>query len=232
MGAFHSVFEETVQIDTGLGSIVGAFACPERAWGAVVFADGCGSDGHPLRDVYLAESLQQLGLATLEVDLLRLLEEDVDTCISKRRFDFRLMSARLHAATDWVNQNSQCIDGDFRIGYVATCLSAAAAIRAAAQRTDIAAVVSCGGRPDMAGGELSHVEAATLMIVRDAEDDGLLLETNQAAYEQLTDAFRREIAVLPSTLDDFAAREEASQLIQQWFVRYLGAASSRIRKPR
>jgi putative phosphoribosyl transferase len=232
MATFHSVFEESVRIDTGLGSIVGAFGCPERAWGAVVFADGCGSDGHPLRDAYLAETLQQLGLATLEVDLLRLAEETCERCISKRSFDFRLMSARLHTATDWLNQNSECIEGDFRIGYVGTSLGAAAALRAAAQRTDVEAVVSCGGRPDMAGRELSHVKAATLMIV---DDDPLLIESNQAAYEQLTQTFRREVTVLHEPADRFdqqSVRDEASQLIRRWFVRYLGAAASRIRKPR
>lgn len=230
MSTFHSVFEETVQINTGLGEIVGTLGCPERAWGAVIFADGCGSAGHPLRDPSLAESLQQLGLATLEVDLLRLAGENNERSIATRSFDFRLMSGRLQAATDWVNRNCDGIDGEFRIGYVGTSLGAAAAMRAAAQRSDVAAVVSCGGRPDMAGGELRRVKAATLLIVDDHE---MLIEANRLAYDQLTRAYRREVVVLHAHANDTDGMlDEASELMRRWFVRYLGAAANRVRRGR
>jgi dienelactone hydrolase len=231
MSIYNSVFEETVHIDTGLGSMLGYFSVPERAWGAVVFADGCGSEGHELRDPELADSLLDLGLATLTVDLLKLADDESDTCLSKRRFDFRLMTSRLHSATDWVNANCQFADRDFRIGYVGTSLGAAAALRAAAQRSDVAAVVSCGGRPDLAGDELRYVTAATLMIVGDLDD--ALIEANQLAYEHLTLAYRREVAIIPQAtraFDENEAMADTSKQIRQWFVRYLGAASNRMRQ--
>jgi dienelactone hydrolase len=231
MSIYNSVFEETVRIDTGLGSVLGFLSVPERAWGAVIFADGCGSEGHELRDPDLDDALQDLGLATLTVDLLKLADDESDTCISKRRLDFRLMTARLHSATDWLNENCRCTDHDFRIGYVGTSLGAAAALRAAAQRSDVAAVVSCGGRPDLAGDELSYVTAATLMIVGDVDDS--LIEANQLAYEHLTRAYRREVAIVRQATQEFDENEamaDTSRQIRQWFVRYLGAASNRMRQ--
>jgi len=230
MMTFHSIFDETVRIDTGLGEILGNLSVPERAWGAVVFADGCGTDKHYLRDPYLAESLQDLGFATLGVDLLTLADEDSAGSMSRRRFDFRVMTARLHAATDWLNQHCDFAHADVRIGYVGTSLGAAAALRAAAQRSDTAAVVSVGGQPDMAGNELLHVSAATLMIV--GELDQLLIDSNRTAYEQLTKAYRREVAIIPRStqyFDEHGEAETVSHLIRRWFVRYLGAATCRKR---
>jgi len=233
MATIHSVFEDTVRIDTGLGIIFGTLAIPERAWGAVILADGTGSDRHHPHDESMAAVLQDLGLATLVIDLLTTDEEDADESVSKRRLDFRLLTERLNVATDWLRQNCECAGKDFRIGYVGTSLGAIAALRAAADRADVAAVISCGGRPDWAGDALPHVTAATLLVA--GELDLTMLESNYAAYDRLERAYRREVAVIPQVADLFeepGALDQVSQLASRWFVRYLGASANRVQQNR
>lgn len=232
MTTIHSVFEETVHIDTGLGTVYGTLAIPERAWGAVIFADGTGSDQYHPQNECIAAALQDLGLATLVIDLLTTDEEEADESVSRRRLDFRLLTERLNVATDWIRDSSVCAEQDFRIGYVGTSLGAIAALRATADRSDIAAVVSCGGRPDWAGDALPHVTAPTLLVV--GELDLTMIESNYAAYDQLQRAYRREVALIPQVADIFeepCALDQVSQIASRWFVRYLGAAASHRPQP-
>jgi len=227
MASIYSVIEETVRIDTGLGTVYGTLAIPERAWGAVLLADGTGRVQYHPHDECIAASLQDLGIATLVIDLLTPEEEDSDDNVSRRRLDFRLLTERLNVATDWMNDNCECAGKDVRIGYVGTSLGSIAALRAAAERSDIAAVFSCGGRPDWAGDALPHVSAATLLAV--GELDIAMVESNYAAYDRLERAFRREVAVIPQVADIFDTPEAinlVSKLASRWFVRYLGAAAS------
>jgi len=158
------------------------------------------------------------------VDLLTPAEERVDQFTAQHRFDIELLTNRLIAATDWLA--SKCSQYDFRIGYFGASTGAAAALNAAARRPEIAAVVSRGGRPDLARDELSKVQAATLLLVGSL--DAPVIEANLAAYEKLTRAYRREVSVIPGAthlFEEKGALEEVALMATQWFVRYLGAAA-------
>ncbi len=226
MSTTQPILEETVRIDTNRGSIFGTLEIPERAWGAVVFAHGSGSSRHSPRNTFVAQLLNELGLATLLVDLLTPAEERVDAFTAQHRFDIGLLTGRLSAASDWLA--NEYADHSFSIGYFGASTGAAAALKAAAARTDIPAVVSRGGRPDLAGDALHRVKAAALLVVGGL--DRPVIELNRAAYEKLQRAYRREIVVVPDATHLFEERgalEQVARLAGQWFVRYLGAAASR-----
>jgi dienelactone hydrolase len=226
MATRHSIFDEDVRIDpqdARIGVISGALSVPERAWSMVLFAQGSGS----FECAYarkLADALQDLGLATLLVDLYSSAEMQATEFSSKDRVDIGLMTDRLNVATDWVEE--KFADQHFQLGYVGAGAGAAAVLKAAAERSDIAAVVSCDGLPILAGKALADVTAATLLIV--GERDQAVIEWNTAAYERLASAYRRELTLIPNAghpLERDQALQEASTLVKQWFVRYLGAAS-------
>jgi putative phosphoribosyl transferase len=224
MSAQPYVFENTVGIDTGKANIYGTLVIPDEAWAAVVFAHGSGSSRHNPRHQLVAKTLHRVGLATLLVDLLTPGEERVDQFTAQHRFDVDLLTNRLITATDWLE--TKCSQYDFRIGYFGASTGAAAAFKAAARRDEIAAVVSRGGRPDLAGADLSKVKAATLLLVGSL--DVPVVESNLASYKQLTRAYRREVSVIPGAthlFEEKGALEEVAQLATQWFVRYLGAAA-------
>ena len=226
MCAIRYAFEDTVGIDTENADIYGTLIIPDEAWGAVIFAHGSGSSRHNPRHVSVAETFHRVGLATLLVDLLTPAEERVDQFTAQYRFDIELLANRLIAATDWLETN--CSQYNFRIGYFGASTGAAAAFKAAARRREIAAVVSRGGRPDLAGGDLAKVEAAALLIV--GSMDVPVIEQNRAAHEQLIRAYRREVSIVPGAthlFEEKGALEEVAQLATQWFVRYLGAAANR-----
>jgi len=225
MSAKLCAFEDTVGIDTGKANIYGTLTIPDEAWGAVIFAHGSGSSRHNSRHVSVAETFQDVGLATLLVDLLTPAEERVDQFTAQHRFDVALLANRLIAATDWLETN--CSQYNFRVGYFGASTGAAAAFKAAAHRDDIAAIVSRGGRPDLARGDLSKVDAATLLFV--GSMDVPVIDANLSAYEQLTRAYRREVSVISGAthlFEEKGALEEVALLSTQWFVRYLGAAAA------
>jgi dienelactone hydrolase len=171
----------------------------------------------------LSEALLDLGLATLLVDLYSPVEERAAEFTSKHRVDIGLMTDRLHVATDWIEH--KFADEHFKIGYVGGGAGAAAVMKAAAERPNITAAVSCDGLAMVAGQALADVTAASLLIV--GERDQAVREWNVAAFERLTAAYRRELAVIPNAkhpLEGRDAIEQASKLIAQWFMRYLGAA--------
>jgi dienelactone hydrolase len=216
-------FEDTVGIDTGIANIYGTLTIPDEAWGAVIFAHGSGSSRHNPRHRSVAETLQGVGLATLLVDLLTPAEERVDQFTAQHRFNIELLTNRLLAATDWLETN--CSQYDFCIGYFGASTGAAAALKAAARRPEIAAIVSRGGRPDLGCDELSEVEAATLLLVGSL--DIPVIEANLATYKKLTRAYRREVSIISGAthlFEEKGALEEVAHLAAQWFVRYLGAA--------
>ena len=230
MISIPSPSDETVRIDTGRSSIFGSLTAPDRAWGAVIFAHGSGCSRHNPRNVLVAESLQGLGLATLLVDLLTPAEERVDSLTARHRFDVELLAERLCVATDWLHENYA--GNNFRIGYFGASTGTAAALKAAARRHDVAAVVSRGGRPDLAGAALPRVTAATLLIV--GALDRRIVELNRQAYAQLDRAYRREVASIPNAthlFDEGDAMAEVARLTGQWFVRYIGAAACRLQQP-
>lgn len=227
VATYHSVFDQTVRIDshdTRLGVLRGVLSIPERTWGAVLFAQGGGSSCECPHAHTLAESLQDLGLATLIVDLYSTAEESAAEFDSRHRVDIELMTDRLCVATDWMNVAFS--KSDFRFGFVGAGAGAAAVLKAASQRNDVFAAVSCDGLPALAGRALTRLTAATLLVV--GERDQAVVEWNKAAFERLTNAYHRELAIIPDAAHPLAGREallEVSALVSRWFVRYLGAAT-------
>jgi putative phosphoribosyl transferase len=218
-------FEEAVAIDTPAGQIAGIMAVPPEAQGAVIFAHGSGSGRLSPRNQFVAGALQEAGLATLLVDLLTPAEERRDRLTTEHRFDIRLLTERLGSATDWLAANYA--QHQFHLGYFGASTGAAAALIAAAERNDIAAVVSRGGRPDLAGPALGRVEAATLLIV--GGRDGIVVELNDEAYEQLSQASEKRLEVVPGAthlFDEPGKLEEVARLASDWFVCHLAVPRS------
>src|SRR6266849_2466033 len=158
------VSENLVEVAAGTVRLEGNLSVPEQAQAVVLFAHGSGSSRHSPRNRHVAQVLREAGLATLLLDLLTAEEEAVDAQTAHLRFNIDLLAERLVEATDWLSQNPEIAALD--IGYFGASTGAAAALVAAAQRPErIHAIVSRGGRPDLAGPVLSQVRAATLLIV-------------------------------------------------------------------
>jgi putative phosphoribosyl transferase len=221
-------FEEAVRIDVDSGWIEGSLAVPEPSQGAVIFAHGSGSSRHSPRNRFVADVLHRAGLATLLVDLLTVDEEDTDVITAEHRFDIQLLADRLSAATDWLTVTYA--PHDFRLGYFGASTGAAAALVAAAARNDLAAVVSRGGRPDLAGDALAEVRAATLLIV--GGRDSPVIEMNRAAFEQLRNSSEKELVIIPGATHLFeepGALENVADLASQWFVNNLRTTRTTVR---
>ncbi|HVZ32697.1 MAG TPA: dienelactone hydrolase family protein, partial [Polyangiaceae bacterium] len=189
--------------------------------GIVLFAHGSGSGRHSPRNNYVAERLGEAGLATLLFDLLTEDEEALDEQTAELRFDIPLLTSRLISATEWTlaQQNLK----DLPVGYFGASTGAAAALAAAAQVEGIAAVVSRGGRPDLAGAALPRVRAATLLIV--GGNDREVLALNWRALSQLRCEARLE--VVPHATHLFVepgALEQVATLAASWFTRHMRAA--------
>ncbi len=211
--------EREVRVSAGPVILDGNLGIPGDARGVVLFAHGSGSGRHSPRNYYVARTLREARLATLLIDLLTPEEEEVDLRTRHLRFDIGLLAARLVGATDWLTQDSRT--RDLRIGYFGASTGAGAALVAAAQRPEVAgAVVSRGGRPDLAGPALPHVAAPTLLIV--GGNDVPVIGMNQEALEQLHTEKKLEIVPGATHLfEEPGALEEVARLAADWFVRYL-----------
>ena len=202
-------------------------AVPEAARGVVLFAHGSGSSRRSPRNRYVAGELQSAGLATVLVDLLTAREEQVDVRSRELRFDIRLLSVRLAALTDWVAQHERTVG--LGVGLFGASTGAAAALVAAAMRPNsVQAVVSRGGRPDLAGEFLRLVRAPTLLIV--GERDQTVIELNRKAMTQLAAPTRLEIVPRATHLfEEPGALEHVARLARDWFVQYLKPVSDQPR---
>jgi putative phosphoribosyl transferase len=212
------MIERLVRIKVELVTLEGDLIIPDRAVGIVLFAHGSGSSRHSPRNRYVAGELQHVGLATLLLDLLTLDEEAVDVQTAHLRFDIELLAERLIGATDWLAR-----EPDTRalpIGYFGASTGAGAALVAAAQRPQtIAAVVSRGGRPDLAGPALSQVTAPTLLIV--GGEDRQVIKLNEEALTHLR--CERALEIVPGATHLFeepGALAAVAQLAQRWFHHY------------
>jgi putative phosphoribosyl transferase len=215
-----------IRISLPAVALDGALTVPDDAVGAVLFAHGSGSSRHSPRNRYVAGVLQQAGLASLLMDLLTREEDAVDRYTREFRFDIGLLAERLIGTIDWLVQHPET--RDLPIGLFGASTGAAAALRAAASRPDsVRAVVSRGGRPDLAGEALTRVKMPTLLIV--GGDDMPVIPLNVSALDQIRGL--RELALVegashlfeePGTLD------EASGLARDWFLRYLAPARERM----
>jgi len=216
--------ERSVQIQAGSVTLEGNLVLPEEAHGVVLFAHGSGSSRHSPRNRFVAQKLQDAGLATLLIDLLTLDEETVDIHTAHLRFNIDLLAERLVGATDWLTQHAQT--ADLPIGYFGASTGAAAALVAAAERPDIvAAIVSRGGRPDLAGEALRHVQAPTLLIV--GGHDEPVIDLNREAFEQLSRIEDKQLVIVPGATHLFeepGALEKVARLAADWFTRHLNLA--------
>ncbi|MCW3095437.1 MAG: dienelactone hydrolase-like enzyme [Chthonomonadaceae bacterium] len=198
----------------------GNLMLPQSAHGIVLFAHGSGSSRHSPRNRYVAQILQEAGFATLLMDLLTHEEESLDEHTRQWRFDIDLLARRLLGATDWVQQQESL--RLLPIGYFGASTGAAAALEAAAERPDlIRAVVSRGGRPDLAGNALPRVHAPTLLIV--GGHDFAVISLNQQALEQIA-AEESRMEIVPSATHLFeepGTLEAVARLASDWFQRYL-----------
>ena len=210
-----------VAVESDGVTLAGELAMPEGARGVVAFAHGSGSSRFSPRNHYVAGVLQGEGVGTLLFDLLTEPEGEQDARNLQLRFDIGLLARRLGGATDWLRSRPET--KDVALGYFGASTGAAAALVAAAERPDdVRAVVSRGGRPDLAAGVLPRVTAPTLLIV--GGEDTPVLAMNEGALEKMTAT--REMIVIPGATHLFeepGALEEVAELAAAWFVRHLRA---------
>lgn len=218
----HAAETETTVTFTADGiGLEGTLAVPADAAGVVLFAHGSGSSRHSPRNRFIAAELRRARLGTLLIDLLSADEEPIDAGTGELRFDIGLLSSRLIAATDWLGEHPA---GRGRpIGYFGASTGAAAALVAAAERRDMTgAVVSRGGRPDLAGDALGRVHAPTLLIVGGRDEQ--VIELNREARERLQAKSALEsVPGATHLFEEPGALEQVARLAREWFTRHLGA---------
>jgi dienelactone hydrolase len=213
------MFEKLVQVPAGAVQLEGNLSVPPGAAGVVLFAHGSGSSRHSRRNRAVAEGLQRAGLGTLLIDLLTHEEEVAEAYTRHLRFDIGMLSERLIAAVDWLAQAPAT--RSLRLGCFGASTGAAAALVAAASRPVlVGAVVSRGGRPDLAMDALAQVTAPVLLIV--GGQDEPVIPLNQTALGQLHCV--KEMVIVPGATHLFeepGALEEVARLTAGWFLRYL-----------
>ena len=213
-----------VQIQAGGAILFGSLIVPENTDALVLFAHGSGSSRHSPRNQFVARTLNDAGLATLLFDLLTQEEEATDMHTREHRFNIGLLAERLVHATRWAKQQEET--RDLRIGYFGSSTGAAAALVAAAEiPQDVGAVVSRGGRPDLAGDALPKVQAPTLLIV--GGNDDIVIELNEMARDQMRCEVKLEIVPGATHLfEEPGALEKVAKLASDWFVNHIGAKSA------
>jgi len=211
-----------VQIPAGRAVLSGNLTIPENAIALVLFAHGSGSSLHSTRNQFVARTLNRAGLGTLLFDLLTPEEETLDIHTREHRFNIRLLAERLVHATKWVRQQEET--RDLRIGYFGSSTGGAAALVAAAELPqDLGAIVSRGGRPDLAGNALLKVEAPTLLIV--GGNDDVVIELNEMARGQIRCEVKLEI--IPGATHLFekpGALEQVAKRASDWFSLHLSGS--------
>jgi len=214
--------EREVRLRAGTAELVGDLVVPAGAAGVVLFAHGSGSSRHSPRNRLVAGALRRVGLATLLLDLLTPAEEERDRVSAELRFDVALLAERLIAATGLLL--AEPATAGLPLGLFGASTGAGAALIASAERPEtVAAVVSRGGRPDLAGEHLGRVRAPTLLIV--GGRDQLVLELNRQAQARLGAPSRLEVVPGATHLfEEPGALEQVARLAAAWFTEHLRAA--------
>src|SRR6266436_7778830 len=206
-----------VQIRSGTVSLQGELTIPGGAKGVVLFAHGSGSSRHSPRNQFVARTIREAGVGTLLFDLLTSEEEAIDTRTRHLRFDIGLLAQRLVAASHWIKGEFDYLS----VGYFGASTGGGAALVAAAELGEaVGAVVSRGGRPDLAGDALPQVKCPTLLIVGGL--DYPVIEMNQAAFARLR--CEKELKIVPGATHLFeepGTLEEVARLAANWFQRHL-----------
>jgi len=218
-GGQSDLLEIQARIPAGGAVLDGDLMIPSHASGIAVFAHGSGSSRHSPRNRSVAHVIREAGVGTLLFDLLTREEEAVDVFTRRLRFDIELLTVRLIAATEWLAGQQET--RDLLVGYFGSSTGAAAALMAAARLgEEIGAVVSRGGRPDLAGDALTLVKAPTLLIV--GGHDETVIELNQDAYARLR--CEKELRVIPGATHLFeepGALEQVADFAADWLERHL-----------
>lgn len=211
--------QNTISIPLGKKVIQGDLTVPDEAKGLVIFSHGSGSSRFSPRNKYVAEVLNHAGFAALLIDLMTLDEEAIDDRTAGLRFDIGFLAERLVGATDWARRQHRL--SALRLGYFGASTGAAAALVAAARRPDVIdAIVSRGGRPDLAGDELPAVAAPTLLIVGEFDRD--VLELNRQAAKAMR--ARTTLLIIPAAshlFEEPGALSHVASLAQAWFEQNL-----------
>jgi putative phosphoribosyl transferase len=209
-----------VRVSAGPVTLEGNLGVPAGARGVVLFAHGSGSGRHSPRNRFVARQLRESGLATLLVDLLTEEEEGADQYTGHLRFDIGLLAERLVGATDWLADDRRT--AGLSVGYFGASTGGGAALVAATQRPDrVGAIVSRGGRPDLAGASLPAMRSPTLLIV--GGDDGPVIGMNEEALERLG-ARVKKLVIVPGAshlFEEPGKLEEVARLAADWFSRHL-----------
>ena len=210
--------ERAVTIKTLSANLEGSLSVPKAAQGVVLFAHGSGSSRFSPRNRYVAQVLQHAGIGTLLFDLLTKQEEAIDERTGQLRFDIAFLSRRLVEVTDWLAKDLH--GKDLKLGYFGASTGAGAALVAAAERPDIIqALVSRGGRPDLAGEALPGVKAPTLLIV--GGEDQVVIDMNREALAKLRG--EKSLVIVPGATHLFeepGTLEEVARLAADWFSRH------------
>jgi putative phosphoribosyl transferase len=208
-----------VRITAGEVVLEGDLCIPREAGAVVAFAHGSGSSRRSPRNRYVAQVLRDAGLATLLFDLLTAREEAQDVETAQWRFDIGLLARRLVGATDWLQSSLQT--NRLKLGYFGASTGAAAALVAAVERADVVgAVVSRGGRPDLAAQYLDRVKAPTLLIV--GGHDYQVIEVNRSALAKLK--VEKKLEIVPGAthlFEEAGTLEKVARLASAWFVSHL-----------
>jgi putative phosphoribosyl transferase len=215
MDAIH----RDVLIPSASATLAGELIVPPEAIGIALFAHGSGSSRHSPRNQYVARVIREAGVGTLLFDLLTLEEESIDLRTRHLRFDIDLLARRLLEATTWIREQGEL--HYLQVGYFGSSTGGGAALLAAASASDpISAVVSRGGRPDLAGAALSRVTSPTLLLV--GERDEVVIELNERAYDQLQG--EKELIIIAGATHLFeepGTLEEVARLAAEWFHTHL-----------
>ncbi|HEU4749188.1 MAG TPA: alpha/beta family hydrolase [Gemmatimonadaceae bacterium] len=219
-----SALERTVSIPAGGVMLEGTLGVPNGAHAIILFAHGSGSSRFSSRNRFVARALRERLLGTLLLDLLSPEEEQLDGITRQHRFDIAMLADRLVAATDWLAKQSDT--GGLAVGLFGASTGGGAALVAAAERPDrIGAVVSRGGRPDLADHALASVTAPTLLLV--GERDDVVIDLNQRARSRMRAETRLEIVPGATHLfEERGALERVASLAGDWFENHLARAVS------
>lgn len=217
--AVETTSPQPVQIDTGDAKLNGDLTLPSGARGFVAFAHGSGSSRHSSRNLAVAAVLHEAKLGTLALDLLTDREARVDASTAEFRFDIPRLAGRVSAAVEWMRRAN--VIRDLPLGLFGASTGAAAALIAAAEQPRVAAVVSRGGRPDLAGDALPRVKVPTLLIV--GGNDDVVIALNENALTRIGSA-KKELQIVPGATHLFeepGALADVARLARDWFVRFL-----------
>lgn len=206
--------EKEIEIQIDQGILSGILSVPKEAKGIVLFVHGSGSSRHSPRNQAVARKIFEAGIGTFLFDLLTSAEEEVDNVTAELRFNIPMLAERTVLVTQWIEKQKEL--RGMKIGYFGASTGAAVALIAAASLPKIGAIVSRGGRPDLALDVLSKVKAPTLLIV--GGEDSVVIEMNRKAYEKLS--CEKKLSIIPGATHLFEERgklEEVAKQALEWF---------------